>query len=99
MRKSTPRLISEILPGMLEAIEKKKDRKPLAILAYWKEAIGAELFPMTKAVSFKEGVLIVKVKSSTLYSLLCQYEKKKLLKKMQKKFSQEVVREIIFKLG
>ena len=99
MRKSTPRLISEILPGMLEAIEKKKSRKPQAILAYWKEAIGAELFPMTKAVLFQEGVLTVKVKSSTLYSLLCQYEKKKLLKKMQKKFSQEIVREIVFKLG
>jgi len=99
MRKSTPRLISEILPGMLEAIDKKKARKPHAILAYWKEAIGSELFPMTKAVSFQEGILTVKVKSSTLYSLLCQYEKKKLLKKMQKKFSQEVIREIVFKLG
>jgi hypothetical protein len=99
MRKSTSRLAAEILPGLLNEIEKKKADNPNAIIACWKEIISPELLPMTKAVSFKEGALFVKVKSSTLYSLLCQYEKKKLLKKMQKKFSKEIVRNIIFKLG
>ena len=55
MRKSAPRLISEILPGMLEAIDKKKARKPHVILAYWKEAIGAELFSMTKGFHLKRA--------------------------------------------
>ncbi len=99
MRKFKPRTIGEILPGILDKIKEKKAQRPEAVIAYWKEAIGAELEKMAKAVAFDQGVLTVKVKSSTLHSLLCQYEKQKLLKKMQKKFSQQIVRNIVFKLG
>ena len=98
MRKSTFKSIGDILPSILGDIERKKAENPQAILAHWKEVIGKELFPMTKAVLFKDGVLTVKVKSSTLYSLLCQHEKRNLLKKMQKKFSQALIYEINFKL-
>ena len=58
--------------------------------------LGDKMGPMTEVTSFFDGILTVKVKSSTLYSLLCQHEKPRLLRLLQKKFS---VREIILRVG
>ncbi len=96
--KSSARKLSDLLPEIMQVIEKNKRQNPTAVLAYWKEVIGKELFPMTKAVKLEKGILFVKVKSSTLFSLLKQYEKHKLLKKIQKKFTAKVVRDLSFKL-
>ena len=54
---------------------------------------------MTVAVSLIEGVLTVRVKNATLYSLLVQHEKERLLKALQKKFSKGAVCQLVFKVG
>ena len=96
---SIPRNISEILPGVLSNIEDKYKKNPSNIIASWPEIIGKKLAPMTKVISYSDGILIIKVKSSTLYSLLNNYEKDKLLQKLQDKFSKKIIQKIHFKLG
>lgn len=92
----TSKTIKDILPYFLKKIERKKS---VDIKTIWKDVIGEKLAPMTKAVSFEKKILIVKVKNSTLHSLLSNYEKEKLIKKIQKKNSKCVIKDIIFKIG
>ena len=91
--------IKTLLPNVLDNIEKKYKKNPINVMEIWPEIIGKKLSPMTKAVSLKDGVFVVKVKSSTLYSLLNNYEKQKLLEKLQNKISKDIVHKIVFKIG
>jgi hypothetical protein len=92
----TGKILSEILPEQLKNIREKAGQGGDEIFSFWQEVIGDKIGPMTEAVSFVEGVLVVKVKSSTLYSLLCQHERPRLLKRLQKKFS---IRSLVFRIG
>lgn len=65
----------------------------------WPELIGKKLAPFTEVDRFEEGVLVVKVKNATLYSLLSQHEKLRLLNLLQKHFSKQMVRDLIFRVG
>lgn len=97
--KSTNKLAAELLPKLLEKLGKACQDKPDLILATWPQIIGEKLAPMTQAVSFSEGVLTVRIKNSTLYSLLVQHEKARLLKKLKEKFPAAAIRNIIFRMG
>jgi hypothetical protein len=91
------KLMKNVAGSVLKNIEEKLDKDPQKIIDSWPQMIDQKLVSMTKAVSFEKGVLVVKVLSSTLHSLLSTYEKKKILQKLQKKFS--IVQNIIFKIG
>ena len=54
---------------------------------------------MTEAVSFIEGNLTVKVGNSSLYSLLCQYERPCLLKKLRERFPKTSIKNLTFRIG
>lgn len=95
----TSHQMGEILPQVLSAISEKYQDRPDLILATWPSLIGEKLAPMAQAVSFDEGVLVVKVKNSTLYSLLCQKEKWRLLEALKKKFPKVEIRTIHFRMG
>lgn len=69
------------------------------ILAMWPEIIGVKLATMTQAVSFIDGILVVKVKNSTLYSLLSQNDKLRILNLLRKKFPQVEIKNICFRIG
>lgn len=88
--------IHELLPQFLLEISKKNGGIGPEIAKEWFANLGEKMGPMTEIVSFEEGILTVKVKSSTLYSLLCQHEKPRLLRLLQKKFS---IRDIKLKIG
>jgi hypothetical protein len=92
-------LIGDILPEVMKKIESGYDQKNLSIHQGWKEVVGEKLFPMTEVISMVNGILTVKVKNSTLYSLLCQQEKPRLLQSLQKKFSERTIRDIQFRIG
>lgn len=97
--KPTGKNLSELLPEWLaEASSRFQDRPDLVLLA-WPEVIGEKLAPMTQAVSFIDGILTVKVRNSSLYSLLVQHEKIKLQNQLQKKIPSVRIRNIIFRLG
>ncbi len=93
----TGKHLKELLPGILGRIAERVQERPDLVLAGWREAVGEKLFPMTQAVSFDAGVLTIKVKNSTVMSLLVQHEKQKLLKKLQEKFPNAGVRNIVFR--
>lgn len=96
---SPARELSSLLPQWLTHVSARFKDRPDLILQAWPELIGEKLAPMTTAVSFIEGVLTVKVKNSSLYSLLVQHEKAKLQSRLQKKFPSVKIVNIVFRLG
>ncbi len=96
---STNKVVKDLLPYFLHDIEKKYTKNPNLIIEYWPKVIGKKLAPMTKVIYFENNILYVSVKSSTLYSILTLHEKEKILSRMQEKFSEEVIKNIIFKIG
>lgn len=95
----TSRKISDLLPYVLSEIGGIYQQRPDLLLAAWPEIIGAKLAPMTEAASFSDGVLFVKVRNSSLLSLLIQNEKNRLLSLIRKKFPSIKIDNIIFRLG
>jgi hypothetical protein len=92
----TSKKLSDLLPEAMKGIREKAGSPVEEILQYWPTLIGEKMAPMTEAVSFVEGVLTVKVKSSTLYSLLTLHERPRLLRALNQKFS---VRSLVFRVG
>jgi Dna[CI] antecedent DciA-like protein len=91
--------LTDLLPHVLAKIGKIHDQSGDLVLAMWPDIIGAKLSGMTEAVSFLEGVLVVRVKNSTLHSLLSQYEKMRLLKLLKQKFPHVEFKNISFRIG
>jgi hypothetical protein len=95
----TTHRVCDLLPQVLEKIGEVYQDRPDLILAAWPDIIGSKLAPMTQAVSFIEGVLVVKVKNSTLHSLLRQHDKQKVLDKLRKKFPKVEINNVFFRIG
>lgn len=87
--------LGDLLPGFLEKVGAKAHQEHLLVFQAWKELLGEKMAPLTEPLTWQEGVLTVKVKSATLYSLLCRHEGSRLLKEMQKKF---LIRKITFRV-
>ncbi len=90
--------IKNLLPDVLKKIEHNFLLHTDQILDAWPEIIGEEFAPMTQAISFNSGVLIVKVANSTLYSLLAQNEKFNILARLKKKFPKISIQNIVFRM-
>lgn len=73
--------------------------RPDLVVTAWPQVIGPRLAPMTKARSFVDGVLTVVVSNSTLYSLLNQSDKPRLIQNLRSLFPNTVIKTIIFRLG
>lgn len=88
--------IDEILPQFLAGVKKKMEDPRDAIYEEWILLLGEKIASQTELVSLIDGVLTVIVKSSTLYSLLCQYEKRRLLEALRNKFQ---IKDLAFRVG
>ncbi|MES2199591.1 MAG: DUF721 domain-containing protein [Chlamydiota bacterium] len=95
----TNKEISSLLDEWMAKASRTFQDRPDLILLSWPEIIGEKLAPMTTAVSFVEGVLTVRVRNSSLYSLLVQHERNRLLVVLQQKFPSVKIRNIVFRLG
>ncbi|MGB7128426.1 MAG: DUF721 domain-containing protein [Candidatus Rhabdochlamydia sp.] len=95
----TNKLLVNLLPKMLERIAAMQKDRPDLIVSAWQEIIGKDLAIMAKAIGFEKGILMVKVSNSTLYSLLAQHEKKRLLQMLRKKFPSIDIKTIHFRIG
>lgn len=91
--------VSAILPIVLSKVGEVYSHRPDLIIATWPEIIGPQLASMTQAVSFLDGVLVVKVKNSTLHSLLSQHDKPRILSILRKKFPRLDIKTIVFRIG
>ena len=88
--------VSDLLPEMLSEIAEAVGDRTEPLFQEWKNILGEEMGKLAEPVLFEDGVLTVKVKSQTLYSLLSTHEKPRLLARLQKKFP---VRNIHFRVG
>jgi len=93
----TSHRVSDLLPSILSSLLDVQRDRPDLILAVWPEVIGSKLAAMTEAVSFVDGVLLVKVKNSTLHSILSLHDKPKILAKLKNKFPSVQFREVFFR--
>lgn len=91
--------VSELLPAVLSQIGKVYHHRPDLILATWPDIIGPKLASMTQAISFSDGVLVVKVKNSTLHSLLSQNDKPRILNILRQRFPNVQIKTIHFRIG
>lgn len=91
--------ISELLPTVLGKINAQHLQRTDLLLSFWPEMIGPELSRMTQAVSFENGILMIKVRNSTLYSLLNQHEKPRLLQRLRRRFPEVEIRGLLFRMG
>jgi predicted nucleic acid-binding Zn ribbon protein len=96
--KVTTHKVSDLLSSVLEKIGETYEQHPDLIMAAWDGIIGPQLAPMTKVVGFSEGVLTVKVKNSTFYSLLSQ-EKLRVLNILKTKFPNAQIQKIWLRIG
>lgn len=97
--KNTSRKMVDLLPCALQSLTAMYQQRGDLILAIWPEVIGQRFAGMTEAISFKEGTLFVKVKNSTLHSLLNENEKFRILTLLRKKFPHVEIKNIIFRIG
>jgi len=97
--RATTHKIGDLLSVLLTQINEGYQERPDLVLAAWPEIIGPKLSPMTQAVSFCEGILTVKVKNSTLYSLLSRHDKFRLLAAIQKRFPKANIQNIVFRIA
>lgn len=88
--------VKDILPSVLEGFKKEDFFKVKKVFA---NVVGEKIFKMLKITSFEKGILVVSIENSTLYSLIKRYGKTNILKRMQKKFSKEIIKNIIYKIG
>lgn len=95
----TSRRVTDVLPRVLQRIGAVYKERPDLIFAAWPEIVGAKIAPMTEAVSFEEGILTVRVKNSTLYSLLRTRERPRLLNSLRQKFPRTEIKTIVFRIG
>jgi len=95
----TTHRFGDLLTHVLSGISETYQERPDMIIAAWPSIIGAKLAPMTHAVSFADGVLVIKVKNSTLHSLLSQHDKPKILQSLRQKFPKVAIHNILFRIG
>lgn len=95
----TGREIKDLLDPILDQVEKVTNDKPGKLLDAWPEIVGEKVAHMTRAVSLENGVFLVKVHNSTLYSLLELHEKSRLLNMIQSAFPHLKIRKILFRMG
>ncbi|GAB4227349.1 MAG: hypothetical protein Tsb0021_04150 [Chlamydiales bacterium] len=97
--RTTTKHTRDILGEVIEKIEKSCLNENERIKSAWPLIIGEKLAPMTSVAQFKEGIVYINVKNATLYSLLQQHEKQRLLQKFKQKFSKTAIHNIIFRIG
>ncbi len=95
----TGRTIKDLLEPILDQVEKVTNDKPLKLIEAWPQMVGEKVARMTRAVSVENGVFLVKVQNSTLYSLLELHEKSRLLNMIQSAFPHLKIKKILFRMG
>jgi hypothetical protein len=96
---TTTHHVNQLLPSVLSQIGKVYCQRSDLVLAAWPSVIGPQLAAMTQAVSFIDGVLIVKVKNSTLHSLLSQNDKPRIVSILRQRFPNVEIKTIYFRIG
>ena len=95
----TSRHIKHLLPLILTGISSKLKDNPAEIISVWQDVVGDKIARLTQVVELGEGVLKIRVDNSTLYSLLVEHEKQRLLKVLQKRLPKLRIKILLFRIG
>lgn len=98
-KKLTNKHLKDLAQVALLEIKVAKEKRPDLVIAGWTEIIEEKWRSLTEAIAFEKGELMVKVKSTALYSLLVQQERPKLVAELQKRFPEAGLRNIVFRIG
>ncbi|MEN9654293.1 MAG: hypothetical protein RL235_405 [Chlamydiota bacterium] len=93
---TTTKILKDLLPPMLVEMGRHSTDVSQPVFEAWGRLLGAERAALAEPIALTDGVLIVKVKSTMLHSVLKQYEKERLLRALQEQFP---VRNIAFRMG
>jgi len=91
--------IRQLLPRFLKEIGQKCEERPDLVMAAWPEIVGQKFAPFAQAISFVDGILTVKVRDATLYSLLSHHDKPRLVQTLRDKFPGTLIKTIFFRRG
>ncbi|MDP1834556.1 MAG: DUF721 domain-containing protein [Chlamydiales bacterium] len=95
----TTHQLREVAPAILRGINATVQERPDLVLKAWSVVVGSAVAKMTEAISFTSGVLLVRVKNSTLHSLLSQREKPRLLTALRRQLPNTAVYDIVFRMS
>lgn len=95
----TNRDLKEVLDNVLSRLGKLRHARPELVVAAWPSVVGPRHAKMTQAESFSDGTLTVRVTNSTLYSLLVQRERGRLLDTLKGMFPNAGIKRIYFRMG
>lgn len=91
--------IKDLLPRLLDRIGQKVHGHRDVVLAVWPEIVGAAIAPMARAVGFENGVLLVEVANSTLYSIVAVRDRARILQALRKALPTVQIRAIKVRLA
>ena len=96
MRKSNQQSIRAVIKRLLKNQKLEGRLQELDVLNNCEEVLGKNLMKYISNLSFREGILVIKMKSAIVRNEL-SYQKNEILKKINKKTAKEIVKEIILK--
>ncbi|UCE93842.1 MAG: DUF721 domain-containing protein [Flavobacteriaceae bacterium] len=85
--------IKDLIPQMLKENKLKKGMDQIQVKEVWQEVMGMGVANYTESVSLKNGVLLVRLKSSALREEL-NYGKSKIVSMMNKALNQVEIKEV-----
>lgn len=97
--KATSHHLRAVAPAILHSINRVVQERPDLVVKAWQLVVGSTVAKMAEAVSFSSGTLYVKVKNSTLYSLLSQREKPQLLTALRRQLPNASIYDIVFRMS
>jgi len=98
--KPTSRRLRDLLPSVMSKLGSLYKSQPEVVLNAWQHVIGEKFLPFTRAARFENGVLLVLVKNSTLFSLLNNpVDKQRLVNELRKRAPGAIVNQIVFRIG
>ena len=97
--RTTLRHVSRIAPGLLKKLSPDQCQQHKLVLNAWAAVVGPAVAGMTRAIDFSQGILTVKVTNSSLYALLRNREKSRVLCLLRKKFPNVTIQDILFRMG
>ncbi|HJN63532.1 MAG TPA: DUF721 domain-containing protein [Flavobacteriales bacterium] len=96
MRKSNQQSIRAVIKRLLKNQKLEGRLKELDVLNNCEEVLGKNLMKYISNLSFRDGILVIKIKSAVVRNEL-SYQKNEILKKINQKTAKEIVKEIILK--
>ena len=96
----TSRKLHELLSGVMQRLGPLYKFQPSVVLESWPQIVGEKLALFTSASRYEDGILYVKVKNSTLLSLLSNpVDKQKIHEAVKAAVPGIVLKNIVFRIG